>query len=97
MAALDQDSLASLRLGFRLYLLGLLLLLLLLQLLLLLLGQVMADRAPGRGSQHSVMTGNMSCNGTDCRPFDAPFGRDGLGAGEKCDSKHGDRKCLHLV
>ena len=85
-----------LRLWFRLHLLRLLLLLLL-QLLLLFLRHVMTDRTARRGTQHSVMTGNMSRYGTDCRAFDAPFCRGGLRASEKGYSKHGDRKCLHSI
>jgi len=86
-----------LRLWFRLYLLRRQLLLLLLQLLLLFLCHVMTDRASGRGTQHSVMTGNMSRYGTDCRAFDAPFCCCGLRADEKGYSKHGDRKCPHSI
>jgi hypothetical protein len=76
-------------------LLLLLLQLLLLQLLLLLLRHVMADSTSRRGTQHSMVTGDVSCNPTDDRALDAAFGSGNLPAGEEGDSNHGHRKCLH--
>jgi hypothetical protein len=90
-AALDLNGPARLRL------LRLLLLLLPLQLLLLFPGHVMTNSTAGRGAQHSVMTGNMSRYGTDCRAFEAPFCSGALSAGEQGDSKHGHGQCMHSV
>ena len=62
-------------------LLLLLLQLLLLQPLLLLLRHVMADSTSCRGTQYSMMAGNVSRDRADSRSFDAPFGSGNLPAG----------------
>jgi hypothetical protein len=77
-------------------LLLLLLQLLLLQLLLLLLRHVMTHSTSRRSTQHSMMTGDVSCHPTDDRTLDAAFGSGKLPAGEEGDSNHGHRKRLHF-
>jgi hypothetical protein len=74
----------------------LLLLLLLLKLLLLFLRHVMADGTSRRGAQHSMVTGDVSCNSTDDRTLDATFGSSNLPTGEEGDCNHGHRKRLHF-
>jgi len=74
----------------------LLLLLLLLQLLLLLFRHVMADSTSCRGTQHSMMAGNVSRDRADSRSLDATFGSGNLPAGEEGDSNHGHRERLHF-